>query len=210
MVPATRRPRSPSPRPYHLGRRQAGVDRTRARILKAARALLMAPGASAFSLDAVARRARVTRATVYQRFGSRTKVLEALFDDMARQGGMWDLAEAFRQPDPEEALARFVATFGRFWTVHRPVVQRLFALSVLDPALERALRARNEWRRQGLRQIIRPLHNASTNDAIDVLFALTSFHFFDSLAGPDRAPSAVVPDVLRLTRHVLGLARRQV
>jgi AcrR family transcriptional regulator len=212
MVPATRRPRSPSPspRPYHLGRRQAGVDRTRARILKAARALLMAPGASAFSLDAVARRARVTRATVYQRFGSRTKLLEALFDDMARQGGMWDLAEAFRQPDPDEALARFVATFGRFWTVHRPVVQRLFALSVLDPALERALRARNEWRRQGLRQIVRRRHNPSTKDAIDVLFALTSFHFFDSLAGPDRAPSAVVPDVVRLTRQVLGLARRQV
>jgi len=214
MVPATRRPRPPraprAPRPYHLGRRQVGVDRTRARILRAARALLMAPGANAFSIDAVARRARVTRATVYQRFGSRTKLLEALFDDMARQGGMWDLADAFRQRDPDEALARFVATFGRFWTVHRPVVRRLFALSVLDPTLGRALRARNEWRRQGLRQILRRLQEPRTNDAIDVLFALTSFHFFDSLAGPDRAPSAVVPDVLRLTRQVLGLAQRQV
>lgn len=205
MVPVIGRPR-----PYHLGRRQARVDRTRARILKAARALLMTPGANAFGIDAVARRARVTRATVYHRFGSQTKLLEALFDDMARQGGMWDLAEAFRQPDPGEALARVVATFGRFWTVHRPVVQRLFALSVLDPALGRALRARNEWRRQGLRQIVRRRHDPRPNDAIDVLFALTSFHFFDTLAGPDRAPSAVVPDVLRLTRQVLGLARREV
>jgi len=33
---------------------------------------------------------------VYQRFGSRPKLLEALFDDLARRGGMWDLAHARR------------------------------------------------------------------------------------------------------------------
>src|SRR6266496_4370463 len=104
-----------NPRPYHLGRRQAAVDRTRARILQAARALLVARGGAEFSIDAVARRARVTRATVYQRFGSRPQLLEALFDDLARRGGMWDLATAFRQPDPQAALARFVTTFARFW-----------------------------------------------------------------------------------------------
>src|ERR1700704_737043 len=107
-----------TPRPYRLGRRQAAVDRTRARILKAARALLVARGSTEFSIEAVAQRARVTRPTVYQQFGSRPKLLEALFDDLARQGGMGDLADAFRQPDPEEALARLIATFGRFWTKH--------------------------------------------------------------------------------------------
>src|SRR5439155_15147610 len=60
------RPRpGPHPRRYRLGRRQAAVARTPARILRAARALLVAPHGVAFSLDAVARRARVTRATVY-------------------------------------------------------------------------------------------------------------------------------------------------
>ena len=200
MVPVTSRPR-----PYHLGRRQAGVDRTRARILKAARALLTAPGSTAFSIDAVARRARVTRATVYQRFGSRAKLLEALFDDMARLGGMRDLTEAFRQPNPTAALARVVGTFGRFWTLHRPIVQRLFALGALDPELGRTLRACNEWRRQGLRQIVRRRHNPGTNDAIDLLFTLTSFHTFDTLAGPDRKPSDVVPQVLQTCLQLLGL-----
>src|SRR2546422_6186455 len=74
-----------TPRPYRLGRRQAAVDQTRARILKAARALLVARGNTDFSIEAVARRARVTRATVYQRFGSRPNLLEALFDDLARR-----------------------------------------------------------------------------------------------------------------------------
>ena len=198
-------------RPYRLGRRQAAVDRTRARILTAARALLVARGGAAFSIDAVARRARVTRATVYQRFGSRPKLLEALFDDLARRGGMWDLAKAFGPPDPDEALALFVSTFGRFWTAHRPIHRRLLALAALDAGLERTLRARQEWRRQGLRVIVarvRARYGKPAADAeletIDLLFTLTSFQTFDVLAGPKRTPAAVTPMVLHAARAVLG------
>jgi AcrR family transcriptional regulator len=200
-----------TPRPYRLGRRQAAVDRTRARILKAARALLVSRGAGAFSIEAVARRARVTRVTVYQRFGSRSKLLEALFDDLARRGGMWDLADAFRQPDPDEALGRFVATFARFWTAHRPIHRRLLALAALDQGLERTLRARQEWRRQGLRVIVGRWRErsagpaaASPDETIDALFALTGFETFDLLAGPTRTPAQVAPIVLRIARAVLG------
>jgi AcrR family transcriptional regulator len=200
-------------RPYRLGRRQAAVDRTRARILKAARALLVARRGGAFSIEAVARRARVTRVTVYQRFGSRSKLLEALFDDLARQGGMWDLADAFRQPDPQAALAQFVTTFARFWTAHRPIHRRLLALAALDQGLERTLRARQEWRRQGLRVMVGRLRErsaepaaASPDETIDVLFALTGFETFDLLAGPTRTPAQVAPIVLRIARAVLGLS----
>jgi AcrR family transcriptional regulator len=201
-----------TPRLYRLGRRQAAVDRTRARILKAARALLVAPGGAEFSIEALARRARVTRATVYQRFGSRPKLLEALFDDLAREGGMWQLADAFRRPDPEEALAFFVATFGRFWTAHRPIHRRLLALGTLDAGLGRTLRARQEWRRPGLRTIVARMRERygtpvgpAEDETIDLLFTLTSFQTFDLLAGPKRTPAEVAPMVLRAARAVLGL-----
>jgi AcrR family transcriptional regulator len=200
-----------TPRPYHLGRRQTAVDRTRARILKAARALLVARGNGEFGIDAVARRARVTRATVYHQFGSRPRLLEALFDELAAEGGMWDLPAAFRHPDPDEALARFVQTFGRFWTAHRPLQRRLLALAALDPGLDRALSARQEWRRQGLRVLVgrlserHRLPRAVLDETIDVLFTLTSFHTFDGLAGATRTPAAVAPVVLRLARRALGL-----
>jgi len=200
------------PRSYHLGRRQTAVDRTRARILSAVRAVLLARHGTAFSIDAVARRARVTRATVYQRFGSRAQLLEALFDDLARRGGMWDLAEAFRQPDPDRALERFVATFGRFWTAHRPIHRRLLALAALDSRLERTLRARQEWRRPGLRTIVTRVRERDGKPAareqdeiVDVLFTLTSFQTFDMLAGPGRTPATAAPLVLRAARAVLGL-----
>jgi len=168
-------------------------------------------GSREFSIEAVARRARVTRVTVYQRFGSRTKLLEALFDDLARQGGMWDLADAFRQPDPEAALARFVTTFARFWTAHRPIHRRLLALAALDVGLERTLRARQEWRRKGLRVIVSRLRQragpppaATEDETVDALFALTAFETFDLLAGPTRTPADVALIVLRIARAVLA------
>jgi AcrR family transcriptional regulator len=200
-----------TPRPYRLGRRQAAVDRTRARILAAARAVLLAPPRNGgFSIDAVARRARVTRATVYHHFASRGKLLEGLFDDLAAEGGMWDLADAFRQPDPERGLARLVATFGRFWTLQRALHRRLRALAALDPALDRTLQARQEWRRQALRTLVerlreRPSPSAALDQAIDVLFMLTGFETFDTLAGARRRPSDVTPAVLGLARATLGL-----
>jgi AcrR family transcriptional regulator len=202
-----------TPRSYRLGRRQATVDRTRARILTAARALLVVRGGAAFSIDGVARRAHVTRATVYQRFGSRPKLLEALFDDLAREGGMWELADAFRRPDPADALKEFVATFGRFWTAHRRILRRLIALGGLDAALDRTLRARQEWRRPGLRTIVarmrerygRPAADAQ-DETIDLLFTLTSFETFDMLAGPKRTPAQVAPMVLRAARAILGVS----
>ena len=189
------------------------MDRTRARILHAAQALLLGHDGRSFSLDAVARRAGVTRVTVYQHFGSRPKLLEALFDDLARRGGMWELSQAFRQPDPEAALARFVTTFGRFWTVHRTLHRRLRALATLDPRLGRTLDARQEWRRQGLRVIVGRLRERLPSPAvgggpeatIDALFALTGFETFDLLAGPTRSPAEVAPIVLRIARAALGL-----
>jgi hypothetical protein len=88
----------------------------------------------------------------------------------------------------------------------------LGAAAVGDAGLERTLRARQEWRRQGLRMIVARLcerdGRSTQNEVIDLLFTLTSFQTFDVLAGPKRAPAAVAPLVLRAARAVLGLAPR--
>ena len=67
-------------RPYQPVQRQRAVDEGRERIVLAARALLEADDDEPFSIDAVARRAGVARMTVYNQFGSKTGLLEALFD----------------------------------------------------------------------------------------------------------------------------------
>ena len=68
--------------------------RLRSRILAAARAVLV--GGDAFTLEAVAREAGVARITIYDRFGGREALVEAIFDDLAESGGLTRLPEAFR------------------------------------------------------------------------------------------------------------------
>src|SRR5216683_3350668 len=68
---------------HDLGKRQAGVDRTRAAVLTAARELVAAGGGSNLSVGAVARRAGVSRLTIYNRFGSRSELLRAVAERLA-------------------------------------------------------------------------------------------------------------------------------
>src|SRR5438105_14824569 len=114
-----------SPRPYRLGQRQATTDQTRARILNAARELLMkSDGFSGFSIDAVARQADVARMTVYHQFGSKIGLLEALCDSLAAQGGMEQLPTAFRPPNPLDAFTEYITIFSPLWEAYRLATQR--------------------------------------------------------------------------------------
>jgi len=202
-----------SPRPYRLGQRQATTEQTRARIINAARELLAeSSGFSGFSIDAVARQADVARMTVYHQFGSKIGLLEALSDYLAAHGGMEHLADAFRRPEPLDALDEYITVFGRFWSADRLVMRRLRALAALDPDFEHVIRARDEWRRQGLRVIVqrfaekhgRPAPEA-LDEAINVLFTLIGFECFDTLAGPTRSIEEIAPMMQRLARAALGL-----
>jgi len=202
-----------SPRPYRLGQRQAAAEQTRARIINAARELLMSSdGYSHFSIDAVARQADVARMTVYHQFGSKSRLLEALCDSLAVSGGMEQVASAFRQPEPLDALDQYIQILGRFWNVDRLVMRRLRALAALDPDFEHVIRTRDEWRRQGVRVITQrlvELHFLSEGSAfdktVDILFTLTSFETFDTLAGSTRSIEEVAPLVYRLACAALKL-----
>jgi AcrR family transcriptional regulator len=202
-----------SPRPYRLGQRQVLTEQTRARIITAARELLMAAdGFSGFSIDAVARQADVARMTVYHQFGSKSGLLEALCDSLSSYGGMEQLASAFRRTEPLDALMEYITIFGRFWQSDRLVTRRLRGMAALDLDFELVIRARDERRRKGLRVIVnrlvekhrRPVPEAF-DEAVDVLYTLISFECFDTLAGPTRSLEEVVPIVQRLARAALGL-----
>ncbi|HAC45289.1 MAG TPA: TetR/AcrR family transcriptional regulator, partial [Chloroflexi bacterium] len=107
---------------HDLGKRQAGVDRTRAAVLAAARELVAAGGGSALNVGAVARRAGVSRLTIYNRFGSRSELLRAVVGE----------AHARTRPpaangatDPREELRDRITAACAVWSS--------------DPALFRAL-----------------------------------------------------------------------
>lgn len=201
-----------SPRPYRLGQRQAAIDETRARVIAAARELLVSAEPGRFSIDAVAQGADVSRATVYYQFGSKLGLLEALFDSVGATGGMTGLPEAFRRDDALAALDGYVAVFGRFWGSDRVLHRRLRGLAALDPDLAEALRARQEWRRRGAATLVVRLTGQHGSppaeqqpDVTDLLFAVTSFETFDALAGDDKSADAVIPLVQYLARAAISL-----
>ena len=189
-----------SPRPYQLGRRQAAIDACRHRVLDAARALLATSTSyTAFTVDAVAKRADVARATVYYQFGSKTGLLEALCDMLADQGQMSDLAGAFTDPDPEEALHTFVTVFARFWNADRLVMRRLRALAALDPDVAAVIAARDERRRQALRALLdRRTDVPDPKRAVRAAHMLTSFETFDAMLTPQQEPTDAVPLLIDL------------
>jgi AcrR family transcriptional regulator len=203
-----------SPRPYNLGKRQAQISAGRRQVLDAARGLLAeANSYRDFTVDAVAARADVARATVYYQFGSKPGLLEAVCDDLAAAGGLADLADAFTQDDADAAWQRFVAAFGRFWDADRPVMRRLRALAQLDPEVADVIAARDRRRREGIAVLLR----RRLDDSVDAaareaiarrLLALTSFETFDTVAGVERSAAEAVPEIVEMTEAVLAAATK--
>jgi AcrR family transcriptional regulator len=189
-----------SPRPYQLGQRQADIDEGRGRILDAARDLLAeSEHYTAFTVDAVAKRADVARATVYYQFGSKTGLLEALCDALAERGGMDQLARAFTAPDPDEAMRLLLTAFARFWGTDRLVMRRLRALAALDPDVATVITARDDRRRVALKTLLdRRTDVAEPAYALRAVHMLTSFETFDALLRPRQRPTQAVPTLLQL------------
>ena len=144
------------PRPYRLDQRRVASDQTRSKILDATRRLLGAEaGVAGFTMEAVAREAGVARMTVYYQFESKSKLLEALCDDLATRGGMDQMGAVFANPDPLDAMTAFVEVFARFWSTDRTVIRRLHGMAALDPVVEAVIRDREARRREGLRVLVR-------------------------------------------------------
>ncbi|MDB5360865.1 MAG: TetR/AcrR family transcriptional regulator [Rhodospirillales bacterium] len=177
-------------RTYDSPKRVAAAVEKRDRVVEAASRVLSArTDIAAFSLDAVAKAAGVTRLTVYNQFGSRRGLLEAVFDARARRGGLGRIAEAMTLADPRAGLDRLVEIFCDFWG-DDPAAGALHAAAALDTEFALALAERHERRREAIRVLIGRLPLDDAQDAVDLVFALTSFALFDMIR-PGRSKEAV-------------------
>ena len=184
-----------STRPYTSSVRAAAAAKKRDRVIDAAaRSLREDASIASFSLEAVAKAAAVTRLTVYHQFGSRRGLLEAVFDEIARQGGLTKIADAMAMSDPHAALDRLVEIFCAFWN-RDPAVGRLHEAMATDPEFAQALIGRNERRRKTVNVLIGRIAGKTASlrarrDAVDLIFALTSFAMFAMLRA-DRSAEEV-------------------
>lgn len=173
-------------RPYRLGKRGPAVDRTRRRVLEAARELVAA-GATP-SVGAVAQRAGVSRITVYNHFGSRSGLIESLVEPVAADG----LVDA----PPMEQLRRLISERCARWA-GEPALYRHLPPPAGPGDVERGLAERLAEADE-----LRP--GCSIKEAEDVIGALASFPVFDRLHRDGRRPPGAVAEiVMRLAQGVL-------
>lgn len=201
-----------SRRPYRSPAREAAAGETRARIVSAASSLLAADPYVPFSLEAVAKTAGVTRLTVYNQFGGRRALMEAVFDELAARADLGRrLGEAAVAADPRVGIAKAVEVFCGFWSSRSAAHVRLGSATAVDPELAESLRDRNERRRGLLAGIVGRLAGTgevradAAKDLVDVLFALTGFHVFSELVR-DRAPEAACALIMAMAEDAVRRA----
>jgi len=200
------------PRRYVSPVRSAAAAAKRERIVAAAARLLREKvNIAAFTLDAVAKAAGVARLTVYNQFGSRRGLLEAVFDERARQGGLESIADAMAMPDARAALDRVVEIFCEFWGSD-PAIVLLHEATAVDPEFAQAIADRNERRRRLVATLLRRLEPdveevpAHRSDAVDLIFGLTSYAMFQMLR-PGRSTKAICTLLQAACRAAIELPR---
>jgi AcrR family transcriptional regulator len=204
------------PRLYKSPRRDAAAAQTRRRIVAAAATILgAAEGIGGFSLEAVAKKANVTRLTVYNQFGSRRALLEAVFDERAARGGLHRIADVMAGSDPQAGLRQVIVIFCDFWSFDPRALGLLHAAGANDPEFEASVRERNERRRRLLSVLVRQMAEdrqwrpKTISDLVDVLFALTSFSFFSQLTGTGRSAKAACQLIQELAMDAVQRAVRR-
>lgn len=177
-----------TPVPARIDGRNARGQNTRERIIHSARELIATTGFHRSSLEDVARRAGVTRATVYQHFGSKRGLLEAVLSSSAPPQPASQERESVALAHPAPALRSLIAAQVRLWASDATMLQRIHTLAAVDPETTTAALGRDRARRVELaiivvglaeRHQLRP--GCSRREAFEALWMLTGFSCFEHL-----------------------------
>lgn len=176
-------------RPYHSRARQRQAEETRRRILAATRELFASRGYAGTTLEAIAEIAEVSPKTVSAVFGSKRAILAELINPDAFSAHVQQLLNELRAtPEPPKRLV-LVAQITR--RAYEPLVAELELLrtaGAVAPELADLARQIGARRRQNQARLIAYLrecqvlrHGLSTEEATDVLWALTSYDLYRML-----------------------------
>jgi AcrR family transcriptional regulator len=206
---------APCKRPYDLGKRLELSDGKRIAILEAARKQLESNGFLQLTMESLAKESGVTRQTIHNLFGTKTAVLETLFDQLAIAGGLERMREVMQQPNPEIMLSTFVEVFTGFWMKDRMLIRRIHGIAAIDPEFGEVVAARNKRRQMAASRIVdrfskdqrsgmKPvLSEEARAQQVATLYALTSFEFFDALAESTGSTTATAALVSALVKQSL-------
>jgi AcrR family transcriptional regulator len=201
-----------APRRYGSGRGSATSARTTERVLDAAADLVAEDAFHTATMDDLARRAGVARATVFSRFGSKLGVLEALSQRCAGGPEMRAVREAQRVADPVAAVEALLVAGCDLWEKEGYIMVQLKAIVVLEPDASAIIDAQRDDQRNGMEALARGLHRAgrlrkgwTVPRAAAALHVMTSVETFMLLRRDHRLSLAQAKQtVLELSRTVIS------
>jgi AcrR family transcriptional regulator len=188
-----------------MRQRAEAMAETRARIIEAARSVLAQVPLRRFSIDEAARLAGVNRTTVYDAFGSRSGLLEAVAEDLLRRGGFDQIGQALAEPDVVRAIDGSLDAWARLYEAEAHVAEPIFALAALDPDAVGAVEVFERGRWDGMRHLALRLEEqgrlaagVSREEAAELLWVVTSIQTFGQLTRQRGLPPALAADRLKL------------
>ena len=146
-------------RPYTAARRRTTPESVN-RVLEAAERLIRDDAFHTATMDELAAAAGVSRATVFNRFGSKLGVLQTLFA-RAMEGPQMDaIREALEIEDPVAALEAAIAASCAIWDREGYIHEQLQAIVVLEPDASVLIDEQKQEQRTALLALARRLSKA--------------------------------------------------
>ena len=146
-------------RPYTASRRR-GSPESVDRVLKAAERLIRDDSFHSATMEEIAAAAGVSRATVFNRLGSKLGVLQALFTRAEESPEARAIHEALAIEDPVASLAALIGAACAVWEAHGYIHEQLQAIVVLEPEASAPVERHREEQRRDLQGLTRRLARA--------------------------------------------------
>ena len=199
-------------RRYGSSRSSASSAQRGERVLDAAAGLVAEDAFHTATMDDLARRAGVARATVFSRFGSKLGVLEALSLRCAGGPEMRAVRDAQGVEDPVAAVEALLVAGCDLWEKEGHIMSQLKAIVVLEPDASAIIDAQYDDQRAGMERLARGLQQAgqlrkgwTVARATGALHALTSVETFMLLRRDHDLPLARVKQTLvELSRTIVS------
>ena len=140
------------------------------------------------SLDDVARRAGVARATLYYQFESKFGLLDAAIASTLARASSDGLRRTREHTDAAKAVRLYPQAVCEFWASEYAFVRNVIGLAAVNPEAERITEPYDLRRKELISWLVKRLADQGKlrdgvllKQAVDALWMLTSFRSFDQL-----------------------------
>jgi AcrR family transcriptional regulator len=198
------------PRAYRTRRQTDRSEGTRERIKAAVRELLSEGTFHESTVEEVADRAGVARATLYQHFRSRVELVDAICETFDANPALIRLRKLVELPDADEALAETIASTLRFWSSEDPILRQLYGVAAVDPAAQALVDRQRADRRGEYERLVRNLsrngrlrEGVTPQRALSVLMVLGSYDTYRELRAAGQSDRQAIALLQESARELL-------